>query len=56
MKYQELTIGKYTLYKGRFGYSISDNENDICYAERNMSETKMFHMLYSRYFANRVKF
>jgi hypothetical protein len=42
---------QYTLYRGRFGYSITDEVNKITYCERNMSEAKKFNELYARLFA-----
>ncbi len=42
---------QYTLFKSKFGHSITDEINKITYCERNMSEAKEFNKLYAQLFA-----
>jgi len=45
------TKNQFTLYKGRFGYSITDEINHITYCERNRTESSEFNKLYAKLFA-----
>ena len=44
-------INQYTLYLGKFGYSITDEINHITYCARNMTESKMFNELFNKLFS-----
>jgi len=42
---------RFTLYEGKFGYSITDVATGITYSERNKSEVEMFRKLYKEHFS-----